>query len=311
MSSSSEVACRFCNRYSRLDRVFCLTCRRRLRQPTQVLASSDFATPADQSILGSLKATEPLPHLIEKVIPVGGKASEGWLSKHALRVDFSSQLGSMVTGIGEVLGIQRLPRVYVAPIPEMNAFSAGTDDDPLLVVCSPVFQVLDYVGVEGLVAHELAHIANRHVLYHMLAESVSTGFQLAASALAAGVVSLPIRMMLLSWYRESETSADRASLLFLGDLRKFESLMVALSGQLSVKAPSAMGSLAELMQTHPDIANRLRLAREYMEDPDYPAVRGKLTAAASSSVLMAFCRRCGLVSPRSEPFCPGCGVSRT
>lgn len=274
------------------------------------LSSSDFATLADQSILGSLRATEPLPHLIEKVVPASSKASEKWLSKNGSRVDFPSRLDALVRGMGEVLGIQRLPRVYVARTPEMNAFSSGTDDDPLLVVCSPVFQVLDYLGLEGLVAHELAHIANRHVLYHTLAESFSTGFQFAASALAAGMVSLPIRMMLLSWYRESETSADRASLLFLGDPRKFESMMVSLSGPRGAKTTSAAEDLAELIQTHPNVANRLRLAREYSGNPDYPAVREKLIAAANSSALMAFCRRCGLVSPRAELFCPGCGVSR-
>ena len=311
MSSAREVACSSCNRYSRLDRVFCLACRRRLRQPVLALSSSDFATFADQSILGSLKATEPLPHLIEKIVPGSGKTSEKWLSKNGWRVDLPSRLDAMVRGIGEVLGVQRLPRVYVAQIPEMNAFSAGTDDDPLLVICSPVLQVLDYVGVEGLVAHELAHIANRHVLYHTLAESVSSGFQIAASAFAAGMISLPLRMMLLSWYRESETSADRASLLFLGDPRRFESMMAALSGVRSVNASTPSGDLAELMQTHPNEANRVRLAREYWGHSDYPAVRGKLIAAANSSALMAFCKRCGLVSPRTERFCPGCGVSRT
>ena len=311
MSSTKEVACRFCNRYSRLDRVFCLACRRRLGQPAQALLSSDFATFADQSILGSLRATEPLPHLIERMVPASSRTSEKWLSKNGVRVDFPSKLDTMVRGIGEVLGIQRLPRVYVAQIAEMNAFSAGTDDDPLLVICSPVFSVLDYLGVEGLVAHELAHIASRHVLYHTLAESLSTGFSLAASTLAAGMISLPIRMMLLSWYRESETSADRASLLFLGDPRRFESMMVALSELPSVGPSSPTGDLAELMQTHPNVANRLRLAREYRSGSDYPAVREKLIAAANSSALMAHCRRCGLVSPKTEPFCPGCGVSRT
>ncbi|MDG7008067.1 MAG: M48 family metalloprotease [Nitrososphaerota archaeon] len=309
-SSTKEVACSFCRRFSRLDRVFCLACRRRLSHPALALSSSDFATFADQSMLGSLKATEPLPHLIEKIVSTGGKTSEGWLSKNGMLVGFPSRLDAMVRGVGEVLGIRRLPRVYVARTAELNAFSAGTDDDPLLVICAPVFQALDYAGVEGLVAHELAHIATRHVLYHTLAESVSSGVQLAASAFAAGMMSLPIRMMLLSWYRESEASADRASLLFLGDPRKFESMMAALSGVQRVNGSTPAGDLAELMQTHPNEANRLRLAREYWSGTDCAAVRGKLIAAANSSALMAFCRRCGLVSPKTEPFCPVCGVSR-
>ncbi len=308
-----EVICRFCGTYSRLDRVFCLGCGRRLMTlSANVLGTEDFASDADRSSLETLKGMEPLPHMVESLIPSGRERSEDWLSRYALRIRPTSRLDTLVRGCGEVLGLEMLPVVYVAPGSEPNAFTTGRDDHPLLVICSPAFRVLDYAGLEGLVCHELAHVRSKHVLYHSLAESIASGVQVAASLFAAGLVSIPIRMSLLSWYRESEVSADRASLLILGDYRMFESLMSGLASADGSETTRGVGdgSLTELLQTHPSIAGRLRLAREFVGSPEYFRGRSKLLVAAASSRLMAVCAHCGFVSPRTEIFCPGCGLSR-
>lgn len=204
MGQEPEAICRFCGICSRLDRVFCLGCGRRILPPVHgVLKVEDFASALDRSSLEALQGTEPLPHLVEKLIPSGRERSADWLSKHGVRIRPPSQLDAMVRGCAEVLGLERLPRAYVAPSDQANAFTTGGDDDPLLVICSPALDALDYVGMEGLVAHELAHVRSRHVLYHSLAESVAAGTQVAASLFAAGLLTVPIRMILLSWYRES------------------------------------------------------------------------------------------------------------
>ncbi len=308
-----EVICRFCGVCSRSDRVFCLGCGRRLATPSDsVLRTEDFASDADRSSLEALRGTEPLPHIVEKLVPSGRERSEAWLSRYALRVRPTSRLDTLVRGCGEILGLEMLPAVYIAPSGEANAFTTGSDEHPLLVICSPALEVLNYTGLEGLVSHELAHVRSRHVLYHSLAESLASGVQVAASMLATGLVTIPIRMALLSWYRESEVSADRASLLMLGNYGMFESLMAGLASADASGEADAVGdgSLTELLQTHPSIAGRLRLAREFMAGPEYFHGRSRIMMATTSSRLMAICAQCGFVSPRAEVFCPNCGVSR-
>ena len=306
--------CAYCGTYSRLDRVFCVGCGRRLLKPSQdVLRVEDFASEADRSSLETLKATEPLPHLVERLAPFRQEQSETWLMKNGTRIRPTSKLDTLIRGCAEILGVERLPRAYIAPSDQANAFTTGKDDDPILVLCSPLLDILDYVEMEGLVSHELAHVRSRHVLYHSLAETVASGVQMAASPLGAGLLSIPIKMILLSWYRESEVSADRASLLILGNYGVFESIMAKLAAADETGGAAAVrdGSMAELMQTHPSIQGRLRLAKEFGSSRDYALARGRVLAAAASSSSMSACRYCGFVSPRAEVFCPSCSLGRS
>lgn len=304
--------CAFCDTYSRVDRVFCVNCGRRLERPSpHVLTAEDFSSEADRSSLETLKATEPIPRLVEKVLSSGGGQTEAWLERYGTRIRPGSKLDALIRGCAEILGLERLPRSYIAPSDRANAFTTGKDDDPILVLFSPVLNLLDYAEMEGLVAHELAHVRSKHVLYHSLAESVASGVQLAATPFGGGLVTIPIRMILLSWYRESEVSADRASLLTLGSYGIFESVMARLAAADESGAGSVTdGSLTELLQTHPSIQGRLRLAREFGSSTSYALGRSKVIAAAASSRLMSVCMHCGFVSPKAEVFCPNCALSR-
>lgn len=305
------MMCGFCHTYSRADRVFCLNCNRRLLPPSSfALTADDFTSPGDKSSLDALRGTEPLPHVIERLVTRGDR-SESWLARHGARLRQHSSLDTLIRACGEVLGLERLPKTYVVPIPQVNAFTTGTDADPLLVICSPVLRTLKYAEMEGLIAHELAHVRSRHVLYHTLAESIASGVQFAAPFFGAGLVTLPIRMLLLSWYRESEISADRAALLVVGDYHIFESLMVDLLRYGSgARGGHETGSIGELLQTHPTIGRRLRLAREYAVSVEHGRAREKAIAAAKFQALASTCRYCGMMVPRSESFCPNCGLGQ-
>ncbi len=307
--TAPELACPFCRTYNREDRVFCLRCSRRLLLPApNSIRVADYISPADKSGLDAIRGTEPLPHLIQRFAVPGVERTESWLAKYGARIRPPSRLDSLIRACGEVLGLERLPKAYVAPVQQANAFTTGKDEDPLLVICSPVLDFLGYTEMEGLVSHELAHVKSKHVLYHTLAESVASGVQLLAPVVGAGLLSLPIKMLLLSWYRESEISADRAALLVLGDYRAFESLMVSL---MRYDAPDsgAFGSLTELLQTHPSFERRLRLAREYYGSSEFRTAKLRMKDASWS--LASICGYCGTMAPRSEAFCPGCARSKT
>jgi Zn-dependent protease with chaperone function len=273
------------------------------------LTADDFTSPGDRSNLIALKGTEPLPQIVKRVVAPAGAKSAYWLARHARRIGPPSRLDTLIRACGETLGLESLPKAYVAPSNQVNAFTTGMDDSPILVISSATLEALDYMQMEGLLAHELAHVRSKHVLYHTLAESLASGVQFVAPTLTTGVLALPIRMLLLAWYRESEVSADRAALLVTGDYRAFESLMV---GLMTYNGPAAGGggSIAELLQTHPNMDHRVRLAREYYGSEEYKKARAKLNVVEALGALATLCRNCGTMLPRSEVFCPNCGQSR-
>jgi heat shock protein HtpX len=58
-----------------------------------------------------------------------------------------------------------MPKVYVIPDPAPNAFATGRNKDHAAVaVTSGLLQMLDRTELEGVIAHELAHIGNRDIL---------------------------------------------------------------------------------------------------------------------------------------------------
>lgn len=58
-----------------------------------------------------------------------------------------------------------LPRIYIIPENQPNAFATGRDKNhAALAVTSGLLQKLDKSELEGVVAHELAHIGNRDIL---------------------------------------------------------------------------------------------------------------------------------------------------
>ncbi|MCX6387309.1 MAG: M48 family metalloprotease, partial [Solirubrobacterales bacterium] len=67
----------------------------------------------------------------------------------------------------EVMSIaagQPMPRVYVSPDPAPNAFAAGKDPKQAVVcVNQGLLDILDKEELEGVVAHEMAHVRNLDV----------------------------------------------------------------------------------------------------------------------------------------------------
>jgi len=307
--TATEVVCRFCGIYNRKDRVFCLSCRARLEPPPAIgIAPNDFASPDDRSTLDALRATEPLPRILSKFVVPDSRKLEAWLVKNASRIAPPSKLDTLLRACGDVLGLDALPRAYVAPFAQLNAFTAGRDEAPLLVICAPLLNMLGYMEMEGLLAHELAHVRSKHVLYHSLAESIASGAQIVTSQYAGGLLNLPVRMLMLNWYRASEVSADRAATLVLGDFRPFESLMVKLATQGGGPAIQG-GSLAELLQTHPAFESRVRSAKEFYSSYEFRATRARMLSADAPGALASICKYCGATKPTTEVFCPNCGHS--
>lgn len=70
------------------------------------------------------------------------------------------QLHNLVEGMAIAAGIPK-PRVYVVHDPAPNAFATGRDpDNAAIAVTTGLMQVMNRTELEGVIAHELAHIRN-------------------------------------------------------------------------------------------------------------------------------------------------------
>jgi heat shock protein HtpX len=63
-----------------------------------------------------------------------------------------------------------MPRVYVMESPGMNAFAAGRNpQESLVAVTTGLFEKLNREELQGVIAHEMAHIKSRDTLYNICA----------------------------------------------------------------------------------------------------------------------------------------------
>lgn len=299
---------------------FCLNCGSSLLPKSSYdLAVIDFAYGPDLDAMRTLNAIGPLPHILKNLaFPHLERKMLSRLSATARRVTYPLELDGLVRDCGTFLAVRCLPDVFIAEGGPPNAFTFGTEEHARLVMNSSLLKVLNQAELTAVIAHELGHVKSGHMMYHTLAEALAGGINFSASLLGLGSISMPIQLALLSWHRESEVTADRASLLVLNDLEVMRSLLAKLStGQADSidRGPHGVGTLeaaAELFRTHPLDTNRFKFAKEFRESPEFQRARQKIELRRSLlKGLVPVCRFCGQSKPLEELFCPRCGKCQT
>ena len=177
--------------------------------------------------------------------------------------DEAPQLHAMVERLAAMADLQK-PRVAVVDTPVPNAFATGRNQKHAVVaVTTGLWQRLDEKEVEGVLAHELTHIANRDVLvmtvasfFAMLA-ALLTRFGLYAGMFGGFgggnrdnnnnsvpvwliVVAVSVVTYFLSWIlirtisRYREYAADRGSALITGAPEYLMSALQKISSQMTL-----------------------------------------------------------------------------
>ncbi|MCD6528672.1 M48 family metallopeptidase [Candidatus Bathyarchaeota archaeon] len=265
--------------------------------------------------LKTLKALAPVTSFLKDSII---KDIERSLLKQVstlLDAENSPRLRRLIRECARILCLNRLPKVFVRPSNVLNAFTFGTDERATVVINSLALKVLTDDELKVLVSHEFAHVKSEHMLYHTLAEYLAGGITLSASILGFGPVATPIRLALLSWYRNSEVTADRASVLVVNDLnvvKSFFAKLVFFSGnfkkEVDFSENGLMGSFLELLKTHPLYKNRIERITEFYNSKRFAAVRRKIDLRERRlTALSTRCRFCGARKPVTAIFCPECG----
>ena len=265
--------------------------------------------------------------MIALVFAIGTNAFAWWNSdKLALRMHNAQpvtrasapELHDMVRRLAERADLP-MPKVFIIPQDQPNAFATGRSPDNAAVAATTgILRALDSDELEGVIAHELAHVKHRDTLTMTVAATVAGAISMLAQfgfffgggrsrdnplgplGVLLAVLFAPLAAMLIQMTisRTREYSADRLGaeisgkpLALASALRKISAYAHRIpmesaernpaSAPLFIVNPLSGARMDNLFSTHPNVENRIR-ALEAMAGSDRSPPRPQLATRATS-----------------------------
>jgi heat shock protein HtpX len=201
------------------------------------------------------------------------------------------ELYAMVDRLRQKAGLP-MPTLAVAPHEQPNAFATGRNPEHAVVaVTTGILKYVPQEELEGVIAHELAHIKNRDMLISTVAAGIAAALSNLPYLLMFGgghddegghpfaqlalILLAPIGAMLIQFAisRQREFEADRVGALILGRPMPLANALVrldSLAHRIPMHVPPAVaplaqvnplaahgGAVAKLFSTHPPTAERV------------------------------------------------------
>jgi heat shock protein HtpX len=189
-----------------------------------------------------------------------------------------------------------MPKVYIIPDPSPNAFATGRNPSHAAVAATEgVLRLMSDHELEGVIAHELAHVKNRDILISSVAATVAAAIMMTARmaqfaamfgggsrndregsnpfALLATIIFAPIAALLVqaAISRSREFAADAGGAKIAGTpygladaLRKLESASKQIpmnanpaTAHMFIIKPFSASGLMSMFSTHPSTEQRI------------------------------------------------------
>jgi heat shock protein HtpX len=192
-----------------------------------------------------------------------------------------------------------MPKVYVIPDPSPNAFATGRNPSHAAVAATEgILQVLSEHELEGVIAHELAHVKHRDILISSVAATIAAAIMMVARmahfgalfggygsrddrdsgsnpiALLAMLILAPLAAMLIQMAisRSREFAADAGGAEIAGNpygladaLRKIDAVSKRVpldanpaTAHMFIMKPFSGGGIMSLFSSHPPTEARIR-----------------------------------------------------
>jgi heat shock protein HtpX len=191
-----------------------------------------------------------------------------------------------------------MPKVYVIPDSSPNAFATGRNPSHAAVAATEgILRALSEHELEGVIAHELAHVKNRDILISSVAATIAAAIMMVARmamfmggsrderdggsnpiVLLGMMILAPIAAMLIQMAisRSREFAADATGAAIAGTpygladaLRKIDALSKRVpldanpaTAHMFIVRPFTGGGLMSLFSTHPPMEARIRALLE-------------------------------------------------
>lgn len=200
-----------------------------------------------------------------------------------------------------------MPKVYIVPSKAPNAFATGRNADHAAVaVTEGMLEMLTELELEGVVAHEFAHIINRDMLIGTLAATFAGAIGILATmgrwgailggggrsndrgglfGLLATAIVAPLAAMLIqaAISRRREYKADATGARLTGRYRELASALKKISSapvrmnldqkpataHLMIIRPLSGRGLTSLFSTHPPVEKRVAALQELAQQTHY------------------------------------------
>ena len=213
---------------------------------------------------------------------------------NAQEVGPDHRLNQVVARLAQRAGLP-MPRTYVIPDPSPNAFATGRNPEHAAVAATDgILRMLTDEELEGVLAHELAHVKHRDILISSVAATLAAAIMMISRfamffggsgngrddrgsnpfALLATIILAPIAAMLIqaaiSRSREYDADAGGAAIAggpqgLISALRKIDSAAKQIpldanpaTAHMFIIKPFNPSALLGLFSTHPPTANRIQ-----------------------------------------------------
>jgi heat shock protein HtpX len=193
-----------------------------------------------------------------------------------------------------------MPRLYVMPASQPNAFATGRDEHHAAVaVTEGILQILNEEELAGVLAHELSHVRNHDILIGAVAATVAAGVMMLArvamfgaifgggrddreggglgALLAIFLAPIAAVMIQMAVSRSREAQADASGAHLLGDATPLANALIKIDAaskrtpplqvnpavsHLFLQSPFRGQGVTKLFMSHPPLEERLAQLRE-------------------------------------------------